>query len=478
MRSMAARFENYRSGKVFLLVCFVSVLRLLTQAETRPASIGASEVNRVFNQALTNGAWQLVWSDEFSGPSASLPDRTKWAYDTGRGNPVGWGNSELENYTSNTQNVHTDGGGHLVISAIKSGTGSSATYTSARIKTMGLFSFQYGMIEASMNLPSGNGLWPAFWMLGTNITSVHWPACGEVDIMENINRGMGPTAVQSTLHGPYQQNATASFSLGTRYNFPAGQNIGQFHVYGMIWSPQQVQFFVDDPVTNIFATFTTNDVMKAGGQWVFDHPFFLVLNLAVGSTNSWSGGPDATTPFPANMLVDYVRVYQWNASPAPAQIQVPPTSVVTSENSPVYFSVTATGAAPLVYHWFFNGGLLTGATNSDLSVPTAGRLAAGTYQVIVSNLFGSATSSTVTLSITGVPASFDPTRVAVDADTGLFRAWLVDLTGQGPVEIDASTNLLNWSPVATNPSGFGQAPFVDPSATNFNQRFYRALVRY
>ena len=328
-----------------------------------------------------------------------------------------------------------------------------------------------------MNLPSGNGLWPAFWMLGININSVHWPACGEFDIMENIDRGMGPTAVQSTLHGPYQQNATASFGLGTRYHFPAGQNVGQYHVYGMIWSPQQVQFFVDDPVTNIFATFTTNDVAKAGGQWVFDHPFFLVLNLAVGSTNSWSGGPDATTPFPANMLVDYVRVYQWNSSPAPAQIQVPPTSVVTSENSPVDFSVTATGAAPLVYHWFFNDGLLPGATNSDFSLPTAGRLAAGSYQVVVSNLFGSATSSAVTLSITDVPASFDPTRVEVDASAGLFRAWLVDLTGQGPVEIDASTNLMDWSPVATNPSGFGQAAFVDASATNICRRFYRALVR-
>ncbi|HUJ11426.1 MAG TPA: family 16 glycosylhydrolase [Verrucomicrobiae bacterium] len=248
----------------------------------------------------------MVWNDEFIGASGSPPDTTHWDYDLGYGL---WGNDEQETYTSDAENAHLDGHGHLVITAIK---GSGGSYSSARITTKDHFPIQYGMIEARMRLPVGRGIWPAFWMLGSDIDTNAWPACGEVDIMENVETNgcdgdwIGPTRVQSSLHGLPNTNGPCML-----YSFRNGQSVKQYHTYGVIWTPRQIQFFVDDP-GNIFGSFTRDEVAGQGVNWAFDHPFYLLLNLAVGGTNSWSGAPDKHTKFPAKMLVDYVRVYQWN----------------------------------------------------------------------------------------------------------------------------------------------------------------------
>jgi beta-glucanase (GH16 family) len=244
--------------------------------------------------------YALVWSDEFNGADGSSPDPSKWTYDTGG---KGWGNNELETYTNRTQNAQIKSG-NLVITALKETytgpDGVTRAYTSARLKTKGLFSQPYGRFEARIKIPAGQGIWPAFWMLGNNITSVGWPACGEIDIMENI--GKEPGIIHGSLHGPsttaHTSDASAPFSL------PAGHNFADdFHLYAVEWEPATIRFYVD---SNLYATFTQSQ-WPAGGTWVFDHPFFLLLNLAVGG--DWPGAPDNSTVFPQQMLVDYVRVY-------------------------------------------------------------------------------------------------------------------------------------------------------------------------
>ena len=252
-------------------------------------------------RASTSG-WTLAWSDEFNGPDGSAPDSSKWTYDLGG---KGWGNQELECYTNRLQNAQIQGG-NLVI-AVQQETpgfacadGSTNNYTSARLKTEGLFTQAYGRFEARIKIPSGQGIWPAFWMLGNNISTDGWPKCGEIDIMENV--GKEPGTVHGSLHGlsstSRTSDATAPFSL------PAGQNFADaFHLYAVEWEPDVVRFYVD---TNLYATFSQSQ-WPAGGTWVFDHPFFILLNVAVGGT--WPGSPDSTTQFPQKMLVDYVRVY-------------------------------------------------------------------------------------------------------------------------------------------------------------------------
>jgi beta-glucanase (GH16 family) len=243
--------------------------------------------------------YQLVWSDEFSGADGSAPDASKWAIQTG-GN--GWGNNELEYYTTRPQNVQVKGG-NLVITAIKEDytgpDGVSRNYTSARLQTKGLFSQQYGRFEARIKVPKGQGMWPALWMLGNNIDTAGWPACGEIDIMENI--GKEPAIVHATLHAPNYPPAgyTASYTL------PSGALSDDFHVFAVEWEAQQLRFYIDG---TLYAT-DTQSASPSPTNWPFStQPFFLLLNLAVGG--DWPGNPDATTQFPQQMLVDYVRVYQ------------------------------------------------------------------------------------------------------------------------------------------------------------------------
>ena len=233
-----------------------------------------------------------TWAEEFDGPAGTLPDATKWTYDLGNNN--GWGNRELETYTNSVQNVHLDGAGHLIIHVDRTDSG----YTSARIKTQGLFSARYGRIEARIRLPFGQGIWPAFWMLGTNITSVGWPQCGEIDIMENIGREASIN--HGSTHGPGYSggnSVTGLFTLagGARFS-------DDFHVFAIQWASQTITFSVDGVA---YKTVTPSS-LPSGASWVFDNPFFLILNVAVGG--NFPGNPDATTVFPQEMIVDYVRV--------------------------------------------------------------------------------------------------------------------------------------------------------------------------
>jgi beta-glucanase (GH16 family) len=245
-------------------------------------------------------AWHLVWSDEFDGPGGSPVKSSKWSFDIG-GN--GWGNNELQTYTSRTANSDLEGG-LLVIKALKETfTGPdniTRYYTSARLLTKNKFSQAYGRFEARIKIPYGQGIWPAFWMLGDNIDIAHWPNCGEIDIMENIGRE--PSIVHGTLHGPGYSGGSG---ITAAYSLPNGQKFSDdFHTFAVEWEPNVMRFYVDG---RLYKTRTPAD-LPAGTSWVFDHPFFVILNVAVGG--GWPGNPDATTLFPQQMLVDYVRVYQ------------------------------------------------------------------------------------------------------------------------------------------------------------------------
>ncbi len=241
----------------------------------------------------------IVWSDEFNGANGSAPDGTKWGYDTGGG---GWGNEELETYTTSTKNAYQQDG-NLIIKVNKetaTGTdGISRDYTSARLVTKSKFSATYGRFEARIKIPYGQGLWPAFWMLGDNIGSASWPACGEIDVMENI--GKEPATVHGTIHG---SGYSGSSGIGSYYSLSSGKFADDFHVFAVEWEASAIRFYVDG---NLYATRTPSE-LPSGSAWAFDHAFYMLLNVAVGGT--WPGAPDSTTTFPQTMQVDYVRVYQ------------------------------------------------------------------------------------------------------------------------------------------------------------------------
>lgn len=243
-------------------------------------------------QKLDERSWQLVWSDDFNGVAGQSPDATKWTYDLGTGEG-GWGNQELQSYTDNPQNVSLDGGGNLVITALRAGN----SFTSARIKTQGLFSQAYGRFEARLITPYGPGLWPAFWMLGTNVETVGWPQCGEIDIMEL--RGQEPHIIHGSLHGPGYSGGnpiTKTYALNNN-RFDA-----DYHVYAIEWQEDRIDYFVDG---YLYQRIEREDVP---GNWVFNKPFFLILNVAVGG--NYVGLPTDQTPFPQKMIIDYVRVYK------------------------------------------------------------------------------------------------------------------------------------------------------------------------
>ncbi|MGA3073341.1 MAG: glycoside hydrolase family 16 protein [Bryobacteraceae bacterium] len=236
---------------------------------------------------------QLIWSDEFNGAPGSPPDPAKWVYDLG-GN--GWGNHELEVYTDNRANSYLDGQGHMAIRAIQTTPGK---FTSARLKTQGKFAFEYGRVEARIRIPFGQGIWPAFWMLGADERRKGWPACGEIDIMENIGRE--PDTVHGTVHGPGYSGANG---IGKPFQLASARFADDYHIYAIEWTPERLDFLVDGQT---FHTVTPAS-LPAGTKWVYNHPFFVILNVAVGG--GWPHNPDSTSVFPQTMLVDYVRVYR------------------------------------------------------------------------------------------------------------------------------------------------------------------------
>jgi len=296
--------------------------------------------------------WNPQWCQEFNATIAGPPDPTVWSFDLGNS---GFGNNEIEtycgppgysgnpatcptNFSTTTSNAYIDGNGHLVLQAINAG-GSPGTWFSARMKTQGLESFQYGRIESSIQLPNttNQGLWPAFWSLGSDINTTPWPACGEVDFMENwspqIFNGPGPEGNKTTIH----TQVTAGNGIGKAFSFSVGQQANtSFHTYGTIWSANMMQFYIDDP-TKPFLIETPSD-LPSGDTWPFNAPLFLLTNIAVGGT--LGGTPNGLTPNPGTMMLDYVRHYQLSAAISAPSLGTPPAITVkagaTSGNSSTF----------------------------------------------------------------------------------------------------------------------------------------------
>lgn len=245
-------------------------------------------------QKLEERNWQLVWSDEFIGDAGTLPNPANWTFDIGTGQD-GWGNLELQYYTNRPENIAHDGQGHMVITARREAFG-GMPFTSARIKTEGLFQQAYGRFEARIKNPYGPGLWPAFWMLGGNIETVGWPQSGEIDIMEM--RGQEPSIINGSLHGPGYSGGNP---ISGSYALQHGRFDADFYLYAVEWYPDRIDFFVND---YLYRRVLSKDVP---GEWVFNQPFFLILNVAVGG--NYVGFPIDATPFPQRMMIDYVRVY-------------------------------------------------------------------------------------------------------------------------------------------------------------------------
>lgn len=247
--------------------------------------------------------WTMTWHDEFDGPADTAPARSNWGYDLG-GEPQ-WGNREWEYYTDRTQNVSLDGSGHLGITARRerlSGMSpcenGTCDITSGRIVTRGKVSQKYGRIEASIKVPSGKGMWPAFWMMGNNSEQVGWPDCGEIDIMETVN-------TTRVLEGTAWGSNYPDSGFGGSTSLPNNAVLASgYHTYAIEWDATKIVWYLD---STAYFTFTRSQ-LGSGMTWPFDQPFYVLLNLAVGG--EMSGSPDSTTPLPNTMLVDYVRMYQ------------------------------------------------------------------------------------------------------------------------------------------------------------------------
>lgn len=238
--------------------------------------------------------WELVWSDEFDGAVGTRLDPEKWAYDIGGD---GWGNAQLEFNTDRAENVSLDGEGNLALVA-REEQYENNSYTSARIKTQALFEQAYGRVEARIKLPRGQGIWPAFWMLGADFAETGWPGCGEIDIMEF--RGQEENRVHGSLHGP---GYSAAAAVTDSASLPEGDSFADdFHVFEVEWDVGRIAFLLDGDVYQVITT------SQVPGEWVYDHPFFLILNVAIGG--HFVGAPNDNTVFPQTMLIDYVRVYQ------------------------------------------------------------------------------------------------------------------------------------------------------------------------
>jgi len=361
------------------------------------AEADAQGCNGVSPSTTGEVTWNPKWCQEFSGAQAS-PDTTAWSFDLGNNN--GWGNSELEIYcgppgylnnpsqcpptfSTSTNTVYLDGSGHLVIQPINNG-----SWISTRMKTEGITNFQYGRIEASIQLPdtTNPGLWPAFWSLGSSIgTGTPWPNCGEADFMENwspqVLNGPGPNGNKSTIHTAL----TGGTGSGGSYVFPAGQAANTaFHAYGVIWSANMMQFYVDDP-TQPFLIRTPSD-LPAGDTWPFNAQTFLILNVAIGGT---LGGSVSNLVNPQPMLVDYVRQYSANAVSKP-DLGKPPAITVTAGATTGNSSTFTPGLTPGTGFVYFS--CSTTAPKASCSVRTTDPL--NSYVV------NSSASESVTVSVT------------------------------------------------------------------------------
>lgn len=285
---------------VFALIHISLTIALLAYPSTCSADPDFPVQDRTAAAGDVSTAWRLAWSDEFNVPDNTALDSSKWVMETGGG---GWGNNELQSYTARPNNVYIAGKA-LVIKAQKEtftgADGVTRDYTSARLKTQSKFAQKYGRFEARIRLPHGQGIWPAFWMLGADIKEKGWAACGEIDIMEHIGRE--PSKAFGTIHGP---GYSGEKSLSNFFTLPKNKRFADdFHVFAVEWEPNEIRWYVDG---KHYATKTPADLPQ-GARWVYDHLFFMLLNVAVGG--NWPGSPDATSTFPQTMKVDYVRVYR------------------------------------------------------------------------------------------------------------------------------------------------------------------------
>ena len=276
-------------GIILIIIVFLTFSLFFSACgnEASTAEPVSDEVS-VDTEETDGMAWQLVWSDEFDGTEIN-PDN--WVYDTGAG---GWGNNESQFYTDRPENARVEDG-FLIIEALEEDYRGS-DYTSARLKTQYKQTWTYGRFEARMKLPTGKGVWSAFWMLGEDIVGVGWPQSGEIDIMENIGEAR---TIHGTVHGP---GYSGGQGIGAPYIINGGNLYEDFYVYAVEWEPSEIRWYIDDVM---YHQLTIGDVPT---EWVFDHPFFILLNLAIGG--QWPGYPDETTVFPQQLVIDYVRVYE------------------------------------------------------------------------------------------------------------------------------------------------------------------------
>lgn len=276
------------------------LLRSCLFAALSAALVGSAAIGPAQADASSDaGVTAVTFSDTFDGPAGAAVDSSKWQIETGDN----VNNHERQYYTSGNNNAALDGQGHLVITARRENPANyqcwygTCQYTSARLNTAGKFTAQYGHVEARMKVPRGQGMWPAFWMLGNDLGQVGWPNSGEIDIMENV--GFEPSTVHGTIHGP---GYSGSGGIGAGYTLPNGQAFADgFHTFAVDWAPNSITWSVDGTV---YQTRTPADL--GGNAWVFNKPFFLILNLAVGGY--WPGDPDGSTVFPQQLVVDSVSV--------------------------------------------------------------------------------------------------------------------------------------------------------------------------
>lgn len=244
------------------------------------------------DNAIPERNYQLVWEDEFDGEAGTLPNADFWNFDIG----TDWGNRQLEYSTDRPENASMDGEGNLVITARAESFGGQP-FTSARLTTKGKFEQAYGRFEARMKTPYGPGLWPAFWLLGADVDVTGWPQCGEIDIMEL--RGQQPHVINGSVHGP---GYSAGGAISKGFALEDSRFDKEYHIFRVDWGEDFIDYYVDD---NLYFRVTPEDLP---GEWVYDHPFFMILNVAVGGT--YVGFPTSGTVFPQTMVVDYVKVYK------------------------------------------------------------------------------------------------------------------------------------------------------------------------
>lgn len=374
--------------------------------------------------AKADTGWNLAWSDEFNGTSINT---SNWKYESGGD---GWGNNELEYYTNRSENARIENG-NLVIEARKENY-SGMNYTSARLKSQGLKNWTYGKVEARMKLPAGQGVWPAFWMLGENISQVSWPKCGEIDIMEHINN-------ESAIHGTIHWDSTGNNTHAQYGAASPNIDVTQYHVYSIEWDASSIKWFVDG--TQYLEANIANNI---NGTEEFHKPFFILFNLAIGG--NWPGNPDGSTPFPAKMYVDYVRVYQHgdnNPTPAPTAPAVPSgLSAAASNQSSINVSWnTSSGATG--YDLKVDNNVISNVTspyvNSGLTENST-----HTYAVRAKNANGTSSWSN---SITATTkASSNPTTGSWAPNTAYKVGDIVSYNGKNYKCIQAHTSLVGWEP--------------------------------